>query len=333
MTCANCSNLHDKLKGKELELIELRQRRWEDSVEMEEKIKRAFLGLENNNLASQTLNVSISAIDPTEQGGKSYRTSQSMNESKSRKPSPSNVNSYNKKVKIRCFSDSQGSQVASRTRSMSNHQVFDMLKPGAKFEKVTEDCKSICHDMSKRDLAVIIAGTNDVACNEADSLIQSCKRRIMDLQHTNALIFSIPHRHDLPRWSCVNKEIAKTNARLKQICKHFSHVYFSDLGSLGRRLHTSHGLHLSHPGKKYVADTILKIASGLSDTTTETPAQNLGSCPVTPDSPYYTTVSDSDADISNSRPAEEEIPVAVSTRIPFLENIQSKEKDFLHVST
>ncbi|XP_039282771.1 coiled-coil domain-containing protein 142-like [Nilaparvata lugens] len=40
-----------------------------------------------------------------------------------------------------------------------------MMEPGAKFERVTEESECMCSDMGNEDLAVFIAGTNDVACH------------------------------------------------------------------------------------------------------------------------------------------------------------------------
>ncbi|XP_039291280.1 uncharacterized protein LOC111052169 [Nilaparvata lugens] len=244
ITCLDCSNLQKELKGRQLELMELRQRRWEDGVEMEERFKRAFSGREAKNLVSECSGVSVEGANKLQ-------------------PQSSNLNRRTHEAKIRCFSASQGRRVSNIIRSKSDYRVSHMMKPGAKFDKVTEECEGICSDLDKKDLVVIIAGTNDVACNEADNFIRLYKRRLEGLQHTNVSIFSVPHRHDLPSWSCVNKEIRRTNERLEKLSKHFSNVHFTDLSSLGPRFHTSHGLHLNYRGKKYISEIILDIAASI----------------------------------------------------------------------
>ena len=176
-----------------------------------------------------------------------------------------------KSIKIRCFSDSQGRRVANKLMLKSDHEVLNIMKPGAKFDQVTEECKSVCSDLGKEDVAVIIAGTNDVACNESSQLLRVMKKRLADLRHTNVVMFSIPHRHDLREWSCVNKEVKKTNELMKNICKHFSNVSFVDLSSLGSRFHTTNGLHLNNLGKMFIVQEILNKVNRIN-------GNNSGSC-------------------------------------------------------
>lgn len=169
-----------------------------------------------------------------------------------------------KPIKIKCFSDSQGRQVAKEVMMRSQHKFVNMMKPGARLEKVTEECKAMCSDLGKEDVAVLLAGTNDVAHNESNQLVRSLKSRLSDLLHTNVLVFSVPHRHDLLEWSCVNKEVHAVNKRIKNICRHFRNVSFIDLASLGSRFHTSHGLHLNSLGKQFVADKILDVVNNVN---------------------------------------------------------------------
>lgn len=168
-----------------------------------------------------------------------------------------------KSPKIRRFSDSQGRNVAREILRLSNrHSVSNIAKPGVKFEEVTKESSPTCSDLGNDDVAVLIGGTNDVAYNEADGLLRALKRRLVELRNTNVLVFSVPHRHDLPTWSCVNQKIKGVNCKVSNICKHFSNVKLVDLSTLGARFHTRHDLHLNAIGKKFIADSVLSFVGG-----------------------------------------------------------------------
>lgn len=72
---------------------------------------------------------------------------------------------------------------------------------------------------------------------------------------------SVPLRYDLPSWSYVNAEVRKANEEIQTVCKYFKTVHYLDLGKIGRRFHTNHGLHLSRLGKMDVTDRILEIVN------------------------------------------------------------------------
>lgn len=166
-------------------------------------------------------------------------------------------------VNIRCFADSQGRHVAREVLSLSGHSVSSVIKPGACFDEVTKGSISMCADLGSEDMAVLIAGTNDVAHNETAGLLSSLRRRLVELRHTNTLVFSVPHRHDLPEWSCVNQEIKIANAEIHNICKFHSNVKVIDLSNLGLRFHTKQGLHLNMLGKRFMAESILSFLDAI----------------------------------------------------------------------
>ncbi|XP_039300172.1 uncharacterized protein LOC120355632 [Nilaparvata lugens] len=162
--------------------------------------------------------------------------------------------------KIKLFMDSQGRNVVDKLMNDKNEkcQVIGTLKPGAVFQDVTSESGGDCSDLGPLDAAVFIAGTNDIARNEAKNLISVLRRRLSDLRHTRVLVFDVPHRYDLPDWSCVNKLVEWANIQIRKTCKRFGNVTLLELGKLGRRFHTNHGLHLNNMGKRYIADQILR---------------------------------------------------------------------------
>lgn len=73
---------------------------------------------------------------------------------------------------------------------------------------------------------MFLAETNDVARNERKDLIRALRMRIDSLRCSNVIVCSVPHRHDLPSWSCVNAEVGRTNEEFAIICKYFKNVHF-----------------------------------------------------------------------------------------------------------
>ena len=51
----------------------------------------------------------------------------------------------------------------------------------------------------------------DAGCNHEDS-------------HTNIILMSVPHRHNLFEWSCVNSEAKAFNIKLVKLTKPYKHV-------------------------------------------------------------------------------------------------------------
>ena len=42
--------------------------------------------------------------------------------------------------------------------------------------------------------------------------------------HTNIILMHVPHRHDLPQWSCVNSGVKAFNRKLVKLTKPYIHV-------------------------------------------------------------------------------------------------------------
>lgn len=165
-------------------------------------------------------------------------------------------------INIKIFSDSQGRLVATEIlkKRPTGLNVTSEVKPNARFEDATANFPSIATKLGSDDLAVFLAGTNDVARNELKNLLASLRQQLLSARGANVLVFSVPHRHDLAPWSCVNAEVKKANDSMKKICKYFRNVTYIDISSLGIRFHTAHGLHLNKLGKRYVAYKIKEVA-------------------------------------------------------------------------
>ncbi|XP_039288371.1 uncharacterized protein LOC120352353 [Nilaparvata lugens] len=173
------------------------------------------------------------------------------------------------KIRVHHYADSQGRDVCKFIRNNNNYRFTSFVKPGAKFQDVLPDD---LENFGERDFLVIQAGSNDISKNEAKDVLVAVRRNLAALYKTNVFVFSIPHRYDLADWSCVNVAIEETNREIMRICNLFSHVKFIDIGKIGRRFFTSHGMHLNGFGKKYVSDRISKsLESHLSDSNSFSP--------------------------------------------------------------
>lgn len=76
------------------------------------------------------------------------------------------------------------------------------------------------------------------------------------LQFTNVIVTTLPPRYDLPEWSCVNKEITRTNLKLIRFCAKFGNVTLIDINKYERNCFTRHGMHLNKRGKIMLASNI-----------------------------------------------------------------------------
>jgi hypothetical protein len=109
------------------------------------------------------------------------------------------------------------------------------------------------------DCTVLLLGSNDVACNEAQTLLRRLKKYLAKNFHSDILLCTVPSRYDLSMQSIVNKEIMKTNCKIKNLCKVFKNVRVLDISNLGRKFHTVNGHHFNAAGKRYISERLIEI--------------------------------------------------------------------------
>jgi lysophospholipase L1-like esterase len=90
--------------------------------------------------------------------------------------------------------------------------VSGFVKPGAKTSDILDT--NIDKDMSKDDVIVVCAGTNDISKNSAKEGLRNIINFVRRNSHTNIMVMEVLHRHDLVDWSCVNKEVRSFNRHL-----------------------------------------------------------------------------------------------------------------------
>lgn len=71
---------------------------------------------------------------------------------------------------------------------------------------------------------VILSGTNnDFASNDAKDFQTAIRKKLNYPSWTikESSSFSVPHRHDLSYWYCVNVEVRNANEEARYLCKYF----------------------------------------------------------------------------------------------------------------
>lgn len=238
-----CKPSTDNLKASASQPTLYAQRRWESVRPKQGKSPRAALKVNNS-------------FPPLKN---SFEPLLLLNESNENRPTLPVLEKHRPKREIartiNIYADSQGRNLALDLKERSGHTVHGLVKPNATFQEATHGCSN-----GKADFTIFLAGTNDVGRNERKNLIRALRKRLDSLRcSSNVVVCSVPHRHDLPSWSCVNIEVEKTNEDMARTCKYFQNVRFLDISRLGRRFHTQQGLHLNNIGKMYVASRILDI--------------------------------------------------------------------------
>ena len=78
--------------------------------------------------------------------------------------------------------------------------------------------------------------------------------------HTNIILMSVLHRHDLSEWSCVNSEVKAFNIKSVKLMKPYKHVIVVKVG-LDRKFFTIQGLHMNSLGKEKIASKIATVVT------------------------------------------------------------------------
>jgi len=87
------------------------------------------------------------------------------------------------------------------------YEVIGYVNPGAETGEIMKSAKSKIKELSKSDFVEVIGGTNDIGKNNANKTIKNLTNFVHECPHTNVIVTSATHRHDLSEWSCVNNEV------------------------------------------------------------------------------------------------------------------------------
>jgi hypothetical protein len=111
--------------------------------------------------------------------------------------------------------------------------------------------------LRSKDVMVLWGGANDICRNNSQDTLKHTTTFANANRHANIIKLCTPYRRDLPKWSCVNKEVEAFNRKFVKLMKPYIHVTVMKV-DLERKFFTRHGQHMNNLGKEKIA---LKIAS------------------------------------------------------------------------
>ncbi|KAG8241929.1 hypothetical protein J6590_076048 [Homalodisca vitripennis] len=171
----------------------------------------------------------------------------------------------NKNKRILICADSHGRDLFyNLNKILSDHEAVSFIRPGGCTKEILDMYNIEEEKLSYEDTLVIISGTNDVATNDAQEATTSITSVLEKKPNHKVVLVELPHRYDLVDWSCVNKEVTRTNAQFKQLSEQLDNVTLVELSKAERSLHTRHGMHFNSRGKNWLAEQIAKAVRGCS---------------------------------------------------------------------
>ena len=100
---------------------------------------------------------------------------------------------------------------------------------------------------------MISSGTNDL--DNSSKTFQNLRNYLVNLNHTNVLLLSIPFRFDLTNYDTMNSKITVLNKKLQKLTRTLPYTRFLDSDN-NWKLFTNHGLHCNKLGKQLVTAQI-----------------------------------------------------------------------------
>ncbi|KAG8307690.1 hypothetical protein J6590_013378 [Homalodisca vitripennis] len=166
------------------------------------------------------------------------------------------VNSTRKQKMLVC-ADSHGRNLAFHLNKQSKSiEAVGFVRPGGLAGQILNYDNIDREELDSEDVLVIACGSNDVAHNEAERALGPICETLKKYSDTRIILLDLPFRHDLKGWSCVNKEVIKSNTALENLSKKFPNVSLVKISKADRLFHTRHGRHLNQMGKDWLAKRI-----------------------------------------------------------------------------
>ncbi|KAG8247663.1 hypothetical protein J6590_108790 [Homalodisca vitripennis] len=157
------------------------------------------------------------------------------------------------------YGDSHGRDLAYHiNQKRKSNNACGFVRPRGRTKDILNDTNLETINLKKNDVLILICGTNDVARNEASEALEGLTRTLNKYKHTNIVLVDLPNRYDLKSWSCVNKEVRKTNISLEELCRQHPNVTLVKASEAERHFHTRQGMHYNYRGKVWLAEKISK---------------------------------------------------------------------------
>jgi hypothetical protein len=105
-----------------------------------------------------------------------------------------------------------------------NYRCNGFARPEANIDTLTSSVMEDIKHLTNNDIIVFWGGANDVSKNNSQDVLKHTNNFMKVNSHTNIILMSVPHRHNLPEWLCVNSEVKAFNRKLVKLMKPRKHV-------------------------------------------------------------------------------------------------------------
>jgi hypothetical protein len=137
-----------------------------------------------------------------------------------------NSSPQNKEHKIVIIGDShaRGSTSNVKHNLNDNYRCSGFVRPGANIDTLTSSAMEDIKHLTNNDIIDFWGGTNDVGKNISQDGLKHINNFMKVNSHTNIILMSVPHQHNLPEWLCINSEVKAFNRKLVKLMKPHKHV-------------------------------------------------------------------------------------------------------------
>jgi hypothetical protein len=122
-------------------------------------------------------------------------------------------------------------------------------------KNIKESAKIKMVQLTNGDIVVLWGDSNDVARNNSVVGMKHILDLLINSSHTNLILLSVSHRHNLISDSCVNREVEAFSSSSRNRLKCFGKVKLVDVIN-EREFYTRHGQNLNSRGKESMASKI-----------------------------------------------------------------------------
>jgi hypothetical protein len=160
--------------------------------------------------------------------------------------------------------DSHARECAAEVKHLlnSDFEVFRTTNPGAGLKTIKDTADVKVQELTNKYVVVLWGGFNDIAKNNTLMGLKHIIKFLIEANHTNVILLTAPHRHNLITNSCVNKEVEVFNKKLHKKVERFKKVKIIDVVN-ERSYYTRHGQHLNSAGKDTMAKGITTMIEHL----------------------------------------------------------------------
>jgi hypothetical protein len=187
--------------------------------------------------------------------------------------------------------------------------------------------------VKKEDVLIVWGGSNGISKNNCRQAITNLSDFVKNSHGSNVIVINAPHRHDLSTQSCVNKEVAKFNRKMKKVIKLNPNLQLLEL-ELDRTHFTNHGMHMNSKGKDQASQHLSKLIGSISDIPLPSPIPipwKLTSPALTNTVPYQVNMEGSDDEVATCSDVRRELPqLVIANKIITINEERSEDLIDLH---